>query len=147
MADVKYADGAVAVTPENRIGAGDLGEWNLVFTLEEETLPPGSAIRISMPQGFSPPQIDNPDAPGFVSASVSSGSSSITVSVDPFTAGEFDLHTGQGRTTGVTLYVERAPLKPQDPPERPTRHPSQDWPNSRCSSARTAGPIPSGSSL
>ncbi|HCR15877.1 MAG TPA: hypothetical protein DIU35_00195 [Candidatus Latescibacteria bacterium] len=114
MADVKYADGTVAVTPDNRVGAGDLGEWDLVFTLEEEPLPPGSAIRISMPQGFSPPQIDNPDAPGFVSASGSSGSSSISVSVDPFTAGEFDLHTGQGRTTGVTLYVERAPLKPQD---------------------------------
>ena len=32
MADVKYADGTVAVTPENRVGAGDLGEWNLVFT-------------------------------------------------------------------------------------------------------------------
>ena len=43
MADVKYADGTVAVTPDNRVGAGDLGEWNLVFTLEEEPLPPGSA--------------------------------------------------------------------------------------------------------
>jgi hypothetical protein len=114
MADTKYADGTATVTPDDRISAGDLGEWNLVFALGEETLPPGSAIRISMPQGFTPPQMDNPEAPGYVSASVNSGTSAITVSVDSSTSGEFDFHTGRGRTGGVTLYVERAPLKPGD---------------------------------
>ena len=114
MADPKYADGLIGITPADPIRAGDLGTWNLVMVLEEETLSPGSAIRISIPQGFSPPQVDNPLAPGFVSATVSSATSAVSLLVDPFTAGEFDLHTGQGRTNGVTLFVERAPLKPGD---------------------------------
>ena len=106
MAEEKFADGKAMFSPDNSVQVGSTGCWTLCFTLENETLVPGAAIRVSMPHGFSPPQMDNPEASGFVRAE------SLAISTETGTGEDFDPETGQDRDPGVVLYIERAPLKP-----------------------------------
>ncbi len=93
---------------------GSPGCWTLVFKVGGDTLPPGAAIRISVPHGFTPPQIDDPEAPGYVSVRTSNPAVALVLSVETAWGEGVDAHTGQDRNFGVLLLVERAPLKPEE---------------------------------
>ena len=114
MTDTRYADGRAAIEPTGPVPVLGRDRWTLSFRPELDTLAPGAAVRVSVPPGFSPPQVDNASAPGFVCATCDNPDVVVTIASDSSTTGTFDPHTGRDADPGVLLYVERAPLKPGD---------------------------------
>ncbi len=114
MADPKFADGSASIDPNVPVQAGSTGSWTITFRVGGETISPGSAILISIPQGFSPPQIDNPEAPGYVRAQAVHSEACLVPRIEAQSEDGLDLYRGQDSSPGVLLLVERAPLKPSD---------------------------------
>ena len=63
MVDLKFAEGSASIDPNAPVQAGSTGFWTITLRVEGDAISPGSAILISIPQSFTPPQIDNPKAP------------------------------------------------------------------------------------
>ncbi|MFT5369244.1 MAG: hypothetical protein ACI8V2_004219 [Candidatus Latescibacterota bacterium] len=108
MNNATFADGSVTVSPDTAACINQPGRWALTFTAGENGLGLGDVIHIEIPQGFTPPQIDNPNAPGFVTIS------------EKKTEAQFALSVGRvpGETTedfnsdtGLYLIIEHAPIR------------------------------------
>ncbi len=61
-------DGTATISPDEPVVAGTPGSWTLTYTVGEDGIQPGGAVRLTIPKGFTPPQMDHPGGPGFVSA-------------------------------------------------------------------------------
>ena len=112
MADNKHADGRAIIESTDPIPALARGQWTLTFRPDVEALAPGAAVRISVPPGFSQPQVENCAAPGFVQVSCDDSAVAVQVAVDGSANDRFDVQTGRDVDPGVILYIERSPLKP-----------------------------------
>ncbi|MGA1195704.1 MAG: DUF3604 domain-containing protein [Candidatus Latescibacterota bacterium] len=108
MNEATFADGSVTLSPNTAVRVSQSGRWTLTFTAGENGLGLGDIIHIEIPQGFTPPQTDNPQAPGFVTLAQKT------------TEAEFTLVIGQvpGETTedfnsdtGIYVIIERAPIR------------------------------------
>ena len=114
MADSKFAEGRAALSPADPVRAGDPGCWTLALTIGDSGLLPGSAVRVSIPHGFTPPQIDNPNAPGYVQAHIGNPAAAHPLAVEPVPGEGGDAFRDAGSDQGVYLFLEQAPLKAGD---------------------------------
>ena len=113
MSDSPFTEGSAVLSPADAVQAGDAGCWTLTFTAGESGLPAGSAIRVSIPHGFTPPQVDNPNASGYVQASIGNPDVSFSLAVEPV-PGEGDEPFREANREAVYLFLERVPLKTGD---------------------------------
>lgn len=105
MNETTYADATVTLSPDTPICVNQKGCWTLTYTAGEHGLNPGDVIHIEIPQGFTPPQIDNPEAPGFVALAEKTTSAHFALSVGLVPGESFeDLNSD----TGIFLIVEQA---------------------------------------
>jgi len=87
----------------------------VAFTAGEEGLAPGSAIRLTIPHGFTPPQVDNPEAPGYVRVDIGNPDAALSLATEPVPGEGADAFRRAGREMGVYLFVERSGLRGGDP--------------------------------
>ena len=106
MADEAYAEACASITPDNPVQVDSEGSWSITFTMEDDTLPPGAAIRISIPHGFTAPQIDSPDAPGHVRASASNPDVRLVLAAEPASEGVLDSFTGSDGNAGILVVLD-----------------------------------------
>ena len=48
-------DGTATISPDEPVVAGAPGSWTLTYTVGEDGIQPGSAVRLTIPKGFTPP--------------------------------------------------------------------------------------------
>ncbi len=60
--------GVARISPSQNVRAGGKGFWTIEYVVGEKGLQKGGGIRITIPHGFSTPQISYEDAPGLVQA-------------------------------------------------------------------------------
>ena len=108
MNEATYADGTATLSPDTPIPIQQQGQWTLTFTAGEHGLGLGDVIHIEIPQGFTPPQTDNPNAPGFVSLAEKTTQANLAISIGRVpgeTIEDFN------KDTGLYLIVEHAPIR------------------------------------
>lgn len=110
MEDIQIADGNATLFPEDSVEVGSLGCWTLAFTVGEDGLPPGAAIRVSIPHGFTPVQTENSAAPGYLKAVVGNPDVLVSLAVEPVPGGGYGSAVG----SSVLVFVEKAPLEEGD---------------------------------
>ncbi|MDA0711150.1 MAG: DUF3604 domain-containing protein [bacterium] len=108
MNKTTFADATVTVSPDSAIRVNQQGRWELTFTAGENGLGLGDVIHIEIPHGFSPPQMHNPLAPGFITLGKKTTQASFAVSVGRV-PGEISEHFNV--ETGLYLIVEDAPIR------------------------------------
>jgi hypothetical protein len=114
MADEAFAEASASISPDAPVLVGAAGSWSLTFTLGDDTLPPGAAIRISIPHGFTDPQIDSPDAPGFIRASASNPEVRLVLATEPPSEGAFDPFTGSDGDAAVLVVLDGEALRAEE---------------------------------
>ncbi len=114
MANEAYAEASASISPDGPVQVGAAGSWSLTFTMWDDTLPPGAAIRISIPHGFTAPQIDSPDAPGYVRASASNPDVRLVLSAEPASEGGFDPFKGSDGDAGILVVLDGEALRAEE---------------------------------
>ena len=99
-------DGTATISPDQPVVAGTPGSWTLTYTVGEDGIQPGGAVRLTIPKGFTPPQMDHPGGPGFVSATSTAPKVTFALVV------ESGIETGPGKNSGfdVQMFLDTAPV-------------------------------------
>ncbi len=108
MNDIRYATGRVTLMPATPVQVNQQGRWTLVFTAGEGGWDAGTTMYISMPQGFTAPQIDNPLSPGFVQITEKTTQADVSVAVGRVPG---ETKEDVNADMGIYLFVERAQIK------------------------------------
>ena len=111
MAESEVTDGVVTLSPDAPVKIGSLGCWTLTFTAGEADLLPGTAVYMGVPHGFTPPQIDQPEAPGYVALANVPASLSVAVAVGTAPGDSLFTALQTDREMGILLFIERGPLR------------------------------------
>ena len=114
MADEAYAEASATISPDSPVQVGTAGSWSLTFTMGDDTLPPGAAIRISVPHGFTTPQVDSPDVPGYVRARASNPGVRLALAAEPASEGAIDPFTGADGDAGILVVLDGEALRPEE---------------------------------
>lgn len=108
MNDLQPIEGAATLSPDGPVAAGDAGTWTLTYAVGEEEIQPGGVVRLTIPPGFTPPQVDHPAAPGFVTASCTAPRTTFALVVEEAEAGEPE--PGGMRGFDLKLFLDTAPV-------------------------------------
>ena len=108
MNDTPYAEGVITILPDDPVTVNQTGKWTLTFTAGESGLELGSTLRIDVPHGFTPPQIGNPHAPGYVQITSKTTQAEFAIAIGRLPGDGPAILTAD---TGLFLIVERAPVK------------------------------------
>ena len=108
MNNTPYADGVVTILPDDPVTVNQTGTWTLTFTAGENGLGPGSTLRINIPHGFTPPQIDSPRAPGYVQITKKTTQAEFAIAIGRSPGDGPAILTAD---TGLFLIVERTPVQ------------------------------------
>lgn len=108
MNEIRYATGRVTLAPDTPTQVRQQGRWTLVFTAGEGGWEPGTMLYVSIPQGFTTPQADHPDAPGYVQIAEKTSQAELSVAIGQVPGESED---GVNSEMGIYLFVERAPIK------------------------------------
>lgn len=111
MNEPRFAEGRAVVAPDDPVPAGHRGAWTVTYSVGESGLSPGDALRVTIPTGFSAPQTDSPDTPGYVQVESGNLESLFRVALEPLPGQtETDLREEAG-SQGVYLILERGPMR------------------------------------
>ncbi|MBT4140416.1 MAG: DUF3604 domain-containing protein [Candidatus Latescibacteria bacterium] len=108
MNEATFADGTVTLSPDTPVCVNQQGRWTLTFTAGENGLDLGDIIHIEIPQGFTPPQIENPKAPGFITISEKNTEAHFALSVGRVPGETIEDFNSD---TGLYIIIERAPIR------------------------------------
>ena len=112
MNEPDFSEGLATLTPEGPVAAGSQGVWAITYVVGESGLSPGDALRLTIPTGFSAPQTDNSNTPGFVKVETGNLASLFRVALEPLPGQiDKDLREEAG-AQAVYLFLERGPMRP-----------------------------------
>lgn len=112
MDEMNFSEGRATVAPEEEVPAGSRGSWTITYVVGGSGLSPGDAVRMTVPTGFTAPQTDNPESPGFVSVESGSLASVFRTALEPLPGNiDMDLREEAG-DQAIYLFLERGPLRP-----------------------------------
>lgn len=111
MNEPGISEGRATISPETPIPAGGSGAWTLAYVVGESGLSPGDVLRVTIPSGFSAPQTDSAETPGYVTVASGNIASLFRVAVEPL-PGQIDLDLREeAGAQAVYLILERGPLR------------------------------------
>lgn len=111
MNESHISEGRATLKPEDPVAAGSQGVWTTTYIVGESGLSPGDALRVTIPTGFSAPQTDSPDTPGYVRVETGNLVSLFKVALEPLPGQtNTDLREEAG-AQAVYLFLERGPMK------------------------------------
>ena len=108
MNEVIYSDVSVKLLSDEPVQVNQKGSWTLTFTAGESGLGTGSAVLVSMPHGFTAPQIDTPEAPGYVALGEMRTEAGLALAVGALPGIEPEVVT---HSLSVCLIVERTQMR------------------------------------
>ena len=79
--------GFATIIPDHPVVVNTPGMWKIVYTVGSKEIAVGGCVRMTIPYGFSPPQISYPMAIGFTTAETSNSKAQVSISLgkDPVT--------------------------------------------------------------
>jgi hypothetical protein len=111
MNETNFAEGRATVSPDGPVAAGSPGTWTVTYVVGESGLSPGDALRITIPSGFSAPQTDSAETPGYLQVETGNLSSLFRAALEPIPGQiEIDLREEAG-PQAVYLILERGPMR------------------------------------
>lgn len=110
MTDLQPIDGTAMLSPDDPVVAGSAGTWTLTYTVGENEIQPGGVVCLTLPAGFTPPQVDHPGAPGFVTASCTASRATLALVVEEVEAGAPEPGGGI-RGADLKLFLDTAPVQ------------------------------------
>ena len=111
MNEPNHAEGQAGLTPDGSVSAGSPGTWAITYVVGESGLSPGDALRVTIPSGFSAPQTDSVETPGYVQVETGNLTSLFRVALEPI-PGQIDIDLREeAGSQAVYLILERGPMR------------------------------------
>ena len=111
MNEPNVAEGHATISPDTPVNVGESGVWTMTYIVGESGLAPGDTLRMTIPSGFSAPQIDSADTPGYVTIESGNLGAVFRVAVEPI-PGQIDIDLREeAGAQAVYLILERGPLR------------------------------------
>jgi hypothetical protein len=108
MEPTQPIEGSAALSPDGPVVAGSPGTWTLTYAVGEDEIQPGGVLRLTIPAGFTPPQVDHPGAPGFATASCTAARTTLFLVVEEDEAGNPE--PGGMRGCDLKVFLDTAPV-------------------------------------
>ena len=104
--------GSATIVPDSPVVADTPGMWKIIYKIGPREIAVGGCIRITIPYGFSPPQISYPASIGFTAVETSNPDAQISISLGKDTATGRTANSVWG--VNVFLAVSGHPLRAGD---------------------------------